>query len=172
MDERESTIIAILLEYNELTYSELFEKTIDRYKMDNHTFIDRLKKLEKNGLIKHVNKKYFLVAKKRRVQYQNLNIRLKKLEKKFKKIDKFELLFEKLMLMDSIFKEIYLRLQYERLCFWSDYTKAEQLKMRSIIDRCEKLIIKIADNTKIGFPDPGNILPPYEVISIRKVSKA
>jgi len=172
LDEKETTIVRVLLIEEGLRFTEFFEKTKNRFDMDKKTFIGRLRKLQNQGYIKHKKGIYYLVAKKRRVQYRNLIKTLNKFRKEFEKKQGIEFLFEKLMLMDKIFKEIYLKVQYERLCFWSEYTKGEQLKIKDIISKCEKIIIEIADDAKIGFPEPGNILPPYEVISIKKVSKA
>jgi len=173
LDEKETTILRVLLVDDRLRFEEFFAATLERYKMDKKTFINRLKKLVKAGYVKHKNRIYYLVSRNRRTQYRNLNITLNKFNKEFKKFQKSKFLYEKLTLMDRIFKDLYHPLQDERLCFWSDYTKGERIKINEVITKCEKLIIKIADNAKVSFPDPDLILPPPdELISIVKVSKA
>ena len=141
--------------------------------MDKKTFIVRLKKLEKEGFLRHKKRKYYLVSRNRRSQYRELNIKLNKFKKKYLKLKEPQFAFEQLRLLDNIFQELYHKLQYERLCFWSDYAKGEKLKIEEIIKKCEKLITEIADNIKAHFPEPSrDLLPPEDVIFITKVSKA
>ena len=172
LDEKEVAIIAVLAKEKQIQFMGLFEKTKNHYMMDKKTFINRLKKLVKNGDVKHMRKHYFLVSRNRRKQYETLNKELTKYEKAFEKHKETKFLFEQLMILDNIFKNLYTKIQYERLCFWSDYSKSEQHVLKDTIRRCEKLIINISDNTKKGDPKPNHLLPPYEIICFTKVSKS
>ena len=171
-------MVQVLVFYGELIFTEWFEKTINQFKMDKKTFIARKKKLEKNGTVKHSKGRYFLVPRNRRKIFQNLNKKIVQYQTEAKAIyalppENISFLRKSVRLLEKIFQELYVQLQYERLCFLNDYSKGEQVQINQSLNRCEKIISDLAELIKKTHPTIGKkILPPGDVIFIEKVQRS
>lgn len=171
-------MIQVLLFYDELSYKEWLDKTTNLLPMDPKTFIDRKKKLEKYGLVKHKQRKYFIIPRNRRKIYENLNKKIVQFQNEFKAVKELPqnafFLKISIRLLEKVFQELYTQLQYERLCFWNDYSKGEQTKINQSLNRCEKIISDLADLIKKKHPEMADKLlpPPRELIFIEKVQRS
>lgn len=170
MDDKEKKIVGVLLENNELRFEELCDKVLDRLLMDRKTFINRLRKLQSQGIVDHKKSKYFLVPLNRRKIYKNLNLEIQKTKKKISKLPKNRFFIQKsIELLEKIFHELYVPLQYERLCFLTDFSKGEKTKLENDLKRLEDVIIDLSCQIKKGQPGIEELLPPTrEMIFIYK----
>jgi|APSaa5957512535_1039671.scaffolds.fasta_scaffold33087_4 DNA-binding Lrp family transcriptional regulator len=172
MDEIEKIIVNVLLRNEELSYTQIFCEVLKHLKKDKNTVIDRLRKLEKEKILTHKDKKYFLIPQNRRKIYKNIRKEIGEYRKKVDKLsnDK-DVVGTGLILLEKIFDEFYVPLQYEALCHWSNFPKSEMIKIRDDLKKCGKLITETAEKIKNVSPEIGEKLPLEDFVIFTPVRK-
>ena len=174
MNEIHEAILESIYENEGRTFGPLLEETKKKTKTSRRPFGRYLKELQISGHVTKKGRRYHLDTPRiRKTNFSKLNKELEKLRKKVKKIsEKSGSPAKKTSLMKKIFDEWYVPLLYEKICQSSLLKPGEIFKINHTLERCEKMMCKIATELEKWQPNITTIIPySNNLIFIEKVTK-
>jgi len=173
MDEKHQAILETINENEGETFGPIFEKTRTKIPISRRPFGKRLNDLQILGYVIKRGTHYYLDTPRiKRTDYSKLNKETTKLEKKVKQVLEMKgFPAKKSSLMKKIFDEYYVPFSFEKLCQRSILKPGEIFKIDKILEKCEKMIVKISMGLEKWQPGITTIIPySDDLIFIEKVT--
>lgn len=174
MDKKHLAILESISENEGEWFAFLLEETNKKISISQKPFGRRLKDLQVWGYVTKRGWSYYSDTPRiKKTDYSKLNKELTKLRKKVKRISEMEgSPAKKISLMKKIFYEWYVPISYEKMWQISILKPGEIFKINHVLEKCEKMIIKISTALEKWQPGVTTIMPYYrDLVFIEKVKK-
>lgn len=174
MDKKHLAILDSVSENEGEIFGPILEKTNEKIPISRRPFGRRLKDLQMWGYVTKKGIHYFLDTPRiRKTDYSKQDKQFNQLRKKVKRLlDSKKSPATWSSMVKEIFDEWYVPISYERLCYLSLLTKGEQYKINKVLERCEKLILKITTKLEERYSGTIPILTHSdELVFLQKIKK-
>ena len=174
LDEKHLAILETLSKNEGEWFGFLLEKTNKKIPISQRPFGRRLKDLQNWGYAtKRGWSYYFATSQFKKSNFSKLNLQFNKLRKKVDKVLQFSVSPARhTNLVKEIFDGWYVPLSYQKLCFTPLISRGEEYKINNLLERCEKLMLKLTKKLEKIYPGILPLLAHYEeLIFIEKVKK-